>query len=393
MSALPQARRFRRLHAFVAIESAGGILMLMAMALAMGVANSPLSTDYTAFTHLPVTFSLGRWGGNLSLAIAVQDILMALFFLTVGLELKREWMDGVLQDRAQALLPFLAAVGGMVVPAAMYLMLNAPLPAHGHGWAIPTATDIAFALAVLMLASRRVPFGLKIFLLAIAIFDDLGAILVIALFYSEGVTLAPLAGAGALVALLWLLNRAAVQAITPYILLGMALWVCLHAAGIHSTIAGVLVGMAIPLRDPDHANRSPLNHCLHALHPWVNFAILPLFAFVSAGVDVRGLPLSAFTDALPLGIALALLIGKPLGILGASWLAINLGVARLPEGARWNQLFAVSVLAGIGFTMSLFIGGLAFDDPALHLQAKLGVLMGSLSAALIGGILARLACR
>ena len=348
--------------------------MLIATALALVAANSALAPLYHRFLDFPLATT--------TVQSAVKDVLMVLFFFTVGMELKSEMVEGVLTDHRQILLPLLAALGGMVVPALLFLAVNHAIPAHLNGWAIPTATDIAFALCILTLAGKNTPPALKIFLLAIAIFDDLGAIAIIAFFYSHGLAALPLLLAAAILLALYALNRLRVTAITPYLALGIALWFCLHHGGIHPTIGGVLTGLAIPLHDA--RGRSPLNRCLYALHPWVSFAVLPLFAFTAAGIDFSGFALVTLTAPLTLGVICGLFLGKQMGIFGTSWLLIRLRIARLPHGTYWRQLYAVSILAGIGFTMSLFIDSLAFTDPVLSAQAKLGVIVGSTLAALAG---------
>lgn len=383
-------RGIQTFREFLHLESAGGIVMIASALLAMIAANSGLASHYDAFVHWPVWLGIGAFGATESLAHWINDILMVLFFFVIGMELKREMREGVLADRRQILLPLLGAVGGMVVPAALFLLVNRAHPDHWQGWAVPSATDIAFALAVLLLAAKRVPPALKIFLLAIAIFDDLGAIIVIALFYSKGLAALPLVLGLGLLGGLFLLNRRGVASVWPYLLVGVGLWFCLYHGGVHTTIGGVLVGMAIPLAGP---KGSPLGRALHGLHPYVSFAILPLFAFANAGIDLRGIDAAALAQPLALGTALGLFVGKQLGIFGASWLTIRLGFAQLPAQTTWLQLYAVSLMAGIGFTMSLFIGNLAFTDAALLAQVKLGVIGGSLLSAAMGAWLLRRALK
>ncbi|MEP7099184.1 MAG: Na+/H+ antiporter NhaA, partial [Burkholderiales bacterium] len=321
------------------------------------------------------------------LLLWVNDLWMAVFFFVVGLEIKREVLAGELASVKQASLPAVAAVGGMIVPALIYVALNHADAIALRGWAIPTATDIAFALGILMLLGSRVPASLKIFLTAVAIIDDLGAIVVIAAFYTAQLSLPMLAAAGGGIVLLVLLNRAKVMNIGPYVVIGLLIWVCVLKSGIHATLAGVVTAMAIPLSDGKGG--SPLETAEHALHPWVAFAVLPMFAFANAGVNLQGVSLGTLAQGIPLGIALGLVLGKAVGVFGASWLLLKLTRGDLPAGASTRQFFGVCVLCGIGFTMSLFIGGLAFvgQDPAYETQVKLGVLGGSLMAGVIGVLL------
>lgn len=359
---------------FLALESAGGILLVGMMALALAVVNSPLGPVYE--TALNWHFGLPVLGLDLSLLHWINDGLMAVFFLLVALEIKREMLEGELSSPAQVMLPAVAAVGGMLVPTLIYLAVNGGNPEGWRGWAIPSATDIAFSLGVLSVLGRRVPMSLRVFLTALAIIDDLGAILIIAFFYSS--TLSPLFLAGGAAAALALvaLNRAGVLRLAPYMVVGAVLWVCMLKSGIHATIAGVVLGLAIPL--------PALNRLEHGLHPWVAFLILPLFAFANSGLSFQGINLATLADPVFLGIALGLFLGKQIGVFGFAWTLIRLGLGRLPEGADWRTLYGVSVLTGIGFTMSLFIGGLAFPDGGSVVETRFGVLIGSLLSAGIG---------
>jgi NhaA family Na+:H+ antiporter len=378
-------RRFivtRIAQKFMQMEASGGVIMIFCAALAMLAANSPMSGWYESFVNAPLTLgtfteSVNGW---------VKDVLMVLFFLGIGMELKREMVEGLLSQKGQVLMPLLAAIGGMIVPALIYTAFNYANPATIHGWAIPSATDIAFALCILMLFGKSVPSAAKILLLAIAIFDDLGAIIIIALCYNSKIALIPLLFTTGGVGALALLNRLKIAAITPYILVGIYLWFCLHAAGIHTTIAGVAVGLAIPMRDKRNSDNSPLNKCMHFLHPWVSFLVLPIFAFTSAGVNFTDMHLSELFAPLPLGIALGLFVGKQIGIFGMIFLMIKSGLAKLPNGASWGHIYAVSIIAGIGFTMSLFISLLAFPDPHIQEIAKIGVIAGSLLSTVYGGM-------
>lgn len=362
---------------FLATESAGGIVMIFAALLAIIAANSALAPNYHAFLAAPLPM-------HMDVSLFTKDVLMAIFFFAVGMELKSEMREGALAAKGQKLLPAMAAIGGIVAPALLYLAVTQGAPELRAGWAIPTATDIAFALCVLRLIGPSVPNSAKIFLLAIAIYDDLAAILIIAFFYSSGVALMPLAASVAIGAGLFLLNRLHVSRLLPYLLFGAAMWVALHEAGIHPTIAGVVTGIAIPMRT--RSNAPLLNHLLHRLHPFVGFCILPLFAFVSAGVDLRGISPSDALAPFPVGIALALFFGKQIGIFGAAYACVKSGLAPLPNGVNWRLVYGVSMMAGIGFTMSLFIGQLAFSDPQMQDEVKLGVIAGSLLSAAFGAI-------
>jgi NhaA family Na+:H+ antiporter len=371
---------------FIQSESAGGIVLGLAAAVALLIANSPLDAAYEAFVHLRGEVRLGDGWLVLSkpLLLWVNDLWMAVFFLLVGLEIKRELLQGELASVRQALLPAGAAVGGMVVPAAIYAALNWGDAVALRGWAIPSATDIAFALGVLMLLGSRVPASLKVFLTAVAIIDDLGAIVIIALFYTADLSLPMLVAAGLGAVALFALNRRGVMSIGPYVIVGAIVWLCVLKSGVHATLAGVITALAIPLRAPD--GTSPLETVEHALHPWVAFMILPMFAFVNAGVALGGVSLATLAEPVPLGIAAGLLAGKAVGVFGASWLLVRLAGAQWPAGATVAQFFGVCVLCGIGFTMSLFIGSLAFGGQAAayETQLKLGVLGGSLLSTIVG---------
>lgn len=374
----------RRLEKFLQSESTGGILMIVTTIIAMIVANGATAQWYQSFVNTTISVGFGSGGMYAPLNEWVKDVLMVFFFLLVGMELKREMLEGFLADKKQILLPLFAATGGMAVPAMVFLLFNHNIPEHSNGWAIASATDIAFAVCILMLAGRALPPALKIFLLAIAIFDDLGAILIIAFFYSAEMTMMPLLMVAGGIGILVLLNRLRVMSISAYMVAGVILWVLLHHSGIHTTVGGVLVGMAIPLRDLRDESHSPLNTCMHFLHPWVSFLILPIFAFTAAGINLHNMRMDSLFKPLVLGVALGLFIGKQLGIFGTTWLIIKLGFATLPEGVNWRQIYGASIIAGIGFTMSLFIGALAFDNIAMQEQVKLGVMAGSLLAALSG---------
>jgi NhaA family Na+:H+ antiporter len=365
---------------FFKMESAGGIILVIAAAIAMFVANSPLNEMYQGVLH---TYVFG-----LSISHWINDGLMAIFFFLIGLEVKRELLEGALKSRETAIFPAIAAVGGMLAPALIYVLFNMGDPEAMSGWAIPAATDIAFALGIMALLGKRVPVALKVFLLALAIIDDLGVIVIIALFYSSDLSTLALTIGFIMTAVLFMLNAKKVTSIPVYLLVGAVLWVSVLASGVHATLAGVVLGFAIPLRG-NEGEKSPLKHIEHALHPYVAFLILPIFAFANAGISLEGVSMSGLTSMLPLGIALGLLVGKPLGIFSFSWLAVKLGVAKLPDGVDFKQVFAVSVLCGIGFTMSIFISSLAFTgvSPEFDTYARLGILMGSTTAAVLGYIL------
>lgn len=370
---------------FFQLEAASGLLLIAAAALALIINNSPLSSFYNSFLEVPVAVQIGALQIAKPSLLWINDGLMALFFLLIGLEVKRELLDGHLSKPSQVVLPGAAAIGGMVVPALIYWALNKDNPAALGGWAIPMATDIAFALGVLALLGKRVPVSLKLFLMTLAIIDDLGAIIVIAIFYSGDLSTASLAGAGACLVALIAMNRLGVVKLGPYLIIGLILWVCVLKSGVHATLAGVTLAFCIPLRTKN-AEPSPLLSLEHALHPWVAYGILPLFAFANAGVSLAGVNLESFTHHVPMGIAAGLLVGKTVGVFGLTWLAVKTGLAALPTGANWGQVMGVAILCGIGFTMSLFVGSLAFVPGSSEYAGmdRMGILTGSILAALIG---------
>lgn len=362
---------------FFKMESAGGILLVIAAAIAMTIANTPLGETYQAILHTYVFgMSVSHW---------INDGLMAVFFLLIGLEVKRELLEGALKSKETAIFPAIAAVGGMLAPALVYVAFNAGDPEAISGWAIPAATDIAFALGIMALLGKRVPISLKVFLLALAIIDDLGVVVIIALFYTGDLSTMALVVGFIMTGVLFMLNAKNVTKLTPYMIVGAILWFAVLKSGVHATLAGVVIGFAIPLKGKK-GEHSPLKHMEHALHPYVAFGILPLFAFANAGISLEGVSMSGLTSMLPLGIALGLLVGKPLGIFTFSWAAVKMGIAKLPEGVNFMHIFAVSVLCGIGFTMSIFISSLAFGNvsPEFDTYARLGILMGSTTAAVLG---------
>ncbi|WP_088345452.1 MULTISPECIES: Na+/H+ antiporter NhaA [Rhodomicrobium] len=378
---------------FLRLEQAGGVLLVMATLLAILLANSPLSGAYRSFLEIPGAIQIGALNIAKPLILWVNDGLMAVFFFLIGLEIKREFKIGELSSISQVVLPGLAAIGGMAAPALIYIGINWGLPQSLNGWAIPAATDIAFALAVLSLLGNRVPASLKILLLAIAIFDDLGAIVIIAFFYSGGLSHEALLLALVPIAALVALNLRGVTSTLPYLLVGIVLWVLVLKSGVHATLAGVITALAIPLAPAGDGDRTVLEDLEHALHPWVAFAILPLFAFANAGVSFEGIGLESLYEPVTLGIALGLFAGKQIGIFGMLWLAIILRISPMPKNAHWLHLYGVSAVAGIGFTMSLFIGSLAFSTGAYEAPVRLGVLVGSLACAGFGYVLLRLASR
>jgi len=386
-------RSLKSLQEFLRLEAAAGLLLMGSTILAMVVANSPLGRYYTALLDLSLEIRVGAFGIGKPLLLWINDGLMAVFFLLVGMELKREVAEGHLSNLRSASLPAFAALGGLLVPAAIYAAFNWNDATALKGWAIPAATDIAFALGVVALLGDRVPPALKAFLLSVAIFDDLAAIIVIALFYTAELSLTALIIAAVLVYCLFLLNRFGVTKPAAYMLVGVPLWVAVLKSGVHATLAGVAVAMFIPLRvSSSSTSESPLQHLEHVLHPWVAFGILPLFAFANAGVSFAGLSLADLLQTVPLGIIAGLFVGKQIGIMAASGLAVVSGIASLPEGVRWPQLYGTSLLCGIGFTMSLFIASLAFEQGGFANVGleRLGIVGGSLVAGLTGYVALRI---
>ena len=392
----PADKGLTPLQEFFRLEAAGGLFLMMATVLALVVANSQLAVYYAALLDLPFEIRIGTFSIAKPLLLWINDGLMAVFFFLVGMELKREVIEGHLSSLRQASLPAFAAVGGMLAPAAFFTAFNLGDPVAMRGWAIPTATDIAFALGVLSLLGKRVPAALKAFLLSVAIFDDLGAIVVIALFYTADLSLLSLVIASVLILGLACLNRFGVTRPAAYFLIGVPLWVAVLKSGVHATLAGVVLAMFIPLRMPEksmstHTSVSILRHLEHTLHPWVAFGVLPVFAFANAGVPIVELSIADTLHPVPLGIVTGLFLGKQVGVLGMCWLAVRLGISSPPEGVGWRQLHAAALLSGIGFTMSLFIASLAFEQGAtayLGLE-RLGILIGSFVSGLCGYIVLR----
>jgi NhaA family Na+:H+ antiporter len=390
-------RLLKPLSDFLRLEAAGGLVLMAAAVLALVIAHSPLAVPYRALLDLPAEFRIGGFEIAKPLLLWINDGLMAVFFFLVGMELKREVVEGHLSSLRKASLPAFAAAGGMLGPAAFYAAFNWGDPMAMGGWAIPTATDIAFALGVLSLLGSRVPTTLKAFLLSVAIFDDLGAIVVIALFYTSDLSLLSLAVAACLIVVLACLNRFGVTRPAAYFLVGFPLWVAVLKSGVHATLAGVVLAMFIPIRAPRQSEsppavESPLHRLEHTLHPWVAFGVLPVFAFFNAGVSVAGLSVGDALHPVPMGIVAGLFLGKQVGVLVLCWVATRLRIAALPEGIGWWPVYGTALLCGIGFTMSLFIASLAFEhgDTAFLGLERLGILMGSLVAGACGFIVLRL---
>ena len=377
---------------FLKLESASGMVLIGATVVALVMANIPAALEaYDWFLGLQLTVTLGGLGVDKPLLLWINDALMVFFFMLVGLELKREVVEGQLSRADQVILPVLAAFGGLVLPAAIFWWINGDFVQQKNGWAIPTATDIAFALAMLSLMGSRVPLSLKIFLTTIAIVDDLAAIIIIAIFYTTDLSVLSLSLAAAGIVGLVILNRMRITRLAPYMMVGLFIWLCVLKSGVHATLAGVVVAAFIPLRADD--DTSPARHLEHTLHPWVAFAVLPIFAFANAGVSFDGMSLEKFTHGVPLGIILGLFVGKQVGVFGMVALARLLRLAKLPEGTTWGQIYGVALLCGIGFTMSLFIGTLAFEHGNFDMLygVKMGVLAGSLLSAAAGLLVLHLA--
>ena len=370
---------------FLKLESAGGILLLLSAVAAMLLANSPLSEQYNNFLNLPVSIQIGHFVIDKTLIHWINDGFMAVFFILVGMEVKKELFEGSLSSYQQAIFPAIAAIGGMIIPAIVYWFIAKQDPSLVNGWAIPMATDIAFALGIMALLSKQVPLPLKIFLLALAIIDDLGAIVVIALFFSHGLSVQALFFSAIAIIALVLLNRFKVSAPCAYMVVGAILWASVLKSGVHATLAGVIIGFCIPLNGKN--GEKPLHDFEHILAPWSSFIILPLFAFANAGVSFEGLNFTMLSSPLLLAIALGLIIGKPVGVFSFSYISVKLGLAKLPNGVNFKQIFAVALLCGIGFTMSMFLASLAFEADAgetINTLSRLGILLGSTISAIIG---------
>jgi NhaA family Na+:H+ antiporter len=375
---------------FLRLESAGGLILVSAAVLALVLANSPLADSYTSVLSLKLTVMVEDFGVSKPLLLWVNDGLMAVFFLLVGLELKREVVEGQLSSPDQIVLPALAAIGGLAVPALIYWLINKDNPQGINGWAIPTATDIAFALAILSLLGSRVPASLKIFLTTIAIFDDLAAIIIIAIFYSADLSTVSLAAAGGGIAVLFLLNRLGVRSLAAYLVVGVFIWLFVLKSGVHATLAGIAVAAFIPLKSCD--DHSPARHLEHILHPWVAYGVLPIFAFANAGVPFAGVSSDMMLGTVSTGIVLGLFFGKQVGVFGMTALAVGLGIAKKPRGASWAMLYGIALICGVGFTMSLFIGSLAFEHGGFSQGAalRIGVITGSVASAFCGWLVLHL---
>lgn len=371
---------------FLKTESAGGIILFIMAVLALILDNSHFAPLYQAIFQMPLIVQVGTVSVEISLHKIINDGLMAIFFLLVGLELKREFVVGELADFSRVLLPGVAAIGGMLIPAIIYVIVNIHQPDALRGWAIPVATDIAFALGVLSLFGARVSEGLKLFLMALAIFDDVGAIIIIAIFYTSTLSWAAIAGAVFTLGLLWLLNRLKVAKLSPYLILGFFLWLFVLKSGIHATVAGVLLAFMIPLHKPEKSKVTLLQQLIEFLHPRVAYLIIPLFAFANAGVSFTGISPHAFLEGVTLGTLLGLFVGKQLGVFSFAWAMVKLGWARLPKNTGWLELYGIALICGIGFTMSLFLGTLAFENGMSErmVQVRLGVLAGSLLSGTLG---------
>ncbi|MES9830388.1 MAG: Na+/H+ antiporter NhaA [Candidatus Thiodiazotropha sp.] len=381
------------LQDFMRQDSSSGILLIFAAILAMILENSPLNWFYDALLDTPVEIRIGELHLAKPLLLWINDGLMAVFFMLIGLEVKREFLEGELSRLDQIILPGLGAIGGMLVPAAIYYWLNQSDPVALNGWAIPAATDIAFALGIISLLGKRVPVSLRVFLMALAIFDDLGAIIIIAIFYTADLSFASLIIAVVAITVLFVLNMLQVSRVSAYVMVGVILWVAVLKSGVHATLAGVILGLMIPIKDPKNSDRSPLREVEHGLHQWVAILIVPLFAFANAGVSLSGLTFDALLEPIPLGIAAGLFVGKQIGIMLFCGVAIVLGFAKLPNGASWSGFYATTILCGIGFTMSLFIASLAFEQggtSSIIMGDRLGILLGSGLSAVIGYLILRI---
>lgn len=376
---------------FLRLESAGGIILIFAALLAIILANSPLQSYYDLLINTPVEVRVGVLEIAKPLLLWINDGLMVVFFFMIGLELKREFIEGELSDKKNIILPGIAALGGMVVPALIYIYFNADDDTALKGWAIPTATDIAFALGVLSLLGSKVPTSLKVFLTSLAIFDDVGAIIIIAIFYTSNISATSLAIVLICLPILFLINKRNPSSTSVYIMVGVVMWVAMLKSGVHATLVGIILAMFIPMRSKTDPNYSPVKRMEHDLHSLVAFFVLPVFAFANAGVNFTGIGTEQLLHGVPLGIALGLLIGKQVGVFGFCWLAIKLKLTQLPDGMSWVSLYGTAALCGIGFTMSLFIGSLAFEETSVNFvfDDRLGILIGSFASGVIGYLVLR----
>lgn len=376
---------------FLKLESASGILLIFSAILAMILANSPLQSYYALLLDIPLEIRVGTFEIAKPLLLWINDGLMAVFFFLVGLELKREFIEGELSDKKNIILPGVGAVGGMLIPALIYVYFNADNSLALQGWAIPTATDIAFALGILSLLGPRVPPSIKVFLTSLAIFDDFGAIIIIAIFYTAKISFISLLIALVCILLLFWINKRNPESTSIYILVGIVMWVSLLKSGVHATLAGVILAMFIPLKSKTRKNYSPLKSMEHDLHTVVAFFVLPIFAFANAGVVLTGIGMEQFTHGVPLGIALGLFVGKQVGVFGFCWLAIKLKFTAMPSDVNWITLYGVAIICGIGFTMSLFIGSLAFEQTDVNqmFNDRLGIIIGSVISGVFGYLILR----
>ncbi|NIP39295.1 MAG: Na+/H+ antiporter NhaA [Candidatus Dadabacteria bacterium] len=390
-----QKRKHSFIKRFLKMEAAGGILLMVTSLLAIVFANTHLIYYYEMLLSVPVEITVGPLEIAKPLLLWINDGLMAVFFFIVGLELKRELVEGELSDKRNIILPGVGAIGGMLLPALIYLYFNSADSVALKGWAIPAATDIAFALGVLALLGSRVPISIKIFLTSLAIFDDIGAILIIAFFYTSKISITALIIVALCIPVLFALNRRNVIAHSPYILTGIIMWTAMLKSGVHATLAGVVMAMFIPMKSKDDPEFSPLKAIERDLHSIVAFFILPVFAFANAGLDLRGISTEQILHGVPVGIALGLFIGKQAGIFGLCWIFIKLRITRLPDGMNWGSLYGTSALCGIGFTMSLFIGSLAFEETGVNLlfDERLGIILGSLASGILGFFVLRASLR
>ncbi len=373
-----------KISKFFASKTAPGILLCLSAMLALIVANTEYNQYYQLFKNIPVVFQAGDFIIDKPLLLWINDGLMAIFFLVVGLEIKREFIEGHLSSHKKAILPAIGAMGGFVVPAAIYAFINWDNPAALKGWAIPAATDIAFALGVVLMLGSRVPSALKVCLVAIAIIDDLLAVIIIAIFYTAEISMQSLLFAGIGILIVALMNRCKVVNLGPYVVVGLLIWASVLKSGVHATLAGVALGLLIPLKLKNKDGNSPLKVLEHTLHPWVAFGVIPLFAFANSGIPLKGITYQTFLEPITLGIMLGLFFGKQIGVMAITALASRFKLTHLPEGVSWPQFYGMAVLTGIGFTMSLFIGTLAFTDVTFAMPVRLGVLAGSFLAAVVG---------
>ena len=380
---------------FLKLESAGGVILMSSALLAMILANSPLQSYYALLLDTPVEVRIGHLEIAKPLLLWINDGLMAVFFFLVGLELKRELIEGELSDKKNIILPGVGAVGGMAVPALIYIYFNSEDPAAMRGWAIPAATDIAFALGVLSLLGPRVPISLKIFLSSLAIFDDIGAIVIIAAFYTANISTVALVIAAVCIPILFIFNKRNVASLTPYLLVGAIMWTAMLKSGVHATLAGVVLAMFIPISSKSKTHKSPLKELEHDLHPVVAFFVLPVFAFANAGISLSGVGTEQLLHNVPLGITVGLFFGKQIGVFSLCWLAIKLKLCSLPKGMNWMSLYGTAALCGIGFTMSLFIGSLAFEEGGVNqlFDERLGIILGSLLSGIVGYVILRFSFR